>query len=70
MEKLEKMSDSDLAREIDRLNLEQQYARLQASDIQRGKIRAADVLDTAGDIIAIGASSVALAVGIKKLMNK
>ena len=70
IEKLEKMSDSDLAREIDRLNLEQQYLRLQDSNVRRGKIYVSDVLDTAGDIIAIGASTVALAVGIKKLMNK
>lgn len=68
--KLENMSDNDLAREVDRLNLEQQYSRLQASNIQRGKVRAADVLDIAGDVVAIGASAVGIAVGIKKLMNK
>lgn len=68
--KLENMSDNDLAREVDRLNLEQQYSRLQASNIQRGKVRAADVLDVAGDVVAIGASAVGMAVGIKKLMNK
>lgn len=67
--KLESMSDADLIREVDRLNLEQQYSRLQSSDVQRGKVRASDVLDIAGDVVGIGASAVAIAVGIKKLMN-
>ena len=70
IKKLEKMSDSDLAREVDRLNLEQQYSRLQSSNIRRGKTQVSDVLDIAGDVIGIGASAVAIAVGIKKLMNK
>ena len=68
--KLEKMSDSELARQVDRLNLEQQYSRLRDSDIRRGKLRANDVLDVAGDVLAIGASAVTIAVGIKKLMKK
>lgn len=68
--KLEKMSDSELARQVDRLNLEQQYSRLRDSDVRRGKLRANDVLDAAGDILAIGASAVTIAVGIKKLMKK
>lgn len=67
--KLESMSDSDLAREVDRLNLEQQYSRLQNSSIRRGKVRVSDVLDVAGDVVGIGASAVAIAVGIKKLMK-
>ena len=68
--KLEKMSDSELARQVDRLNLEQQYSRLRDSDVRRGKLRANDVLDVAGDVLAIGASAVTIAVGIKQLMKK
>ena len=68
--KLEKMSDSELARQVDRLNLEQLYSRLRDSDVRRGKLRANDVLDVAGDVLAIGASAVTIAVGIKKLMKK
>lgn len=67
--KLESMSDSELAREVERLNLEQQYSRLRSSDVQRGKVHASDVLDIAGDVVGIGASAVAIAVGIKKLMK-
>ena len=67
--KLESMSDADLIQEVDRLNLEQQYSRLKSSDIQRGKVHADDVLDIVGDVVGIGASAVAIAVGIKKLMS-
>lgn len=68
--RLEKMTDAELAKEVDRLNLEQQYSRLSKSKIQRGKTSVNDVLDIAGDIVGIGASAVAIAVGIKKLVNK
>lgn len=68
--KLEKMSDSDLAKTVERLDLERQYTRLKDSDVRRGKARVSDVLDIAGDVIGIGASAVTIAVGIKKLMNK
>ncbi len=68
--RLEKMTDAELAREVDRLNLEQQYSRLSKSKIQRGKTSVNDVLDIAGDVVGIGASAVAIAVGIKKLIHK
>ena len=69
LKKLETMSDSDLAKEVDRLDLEQQYSRLSNSKIRRGKTSVNEVLDIAGDIVGIGASAVAIAVGIKKLMG-
>ena len=69
LKKLETMSDADLAKEVDRLDLEQQYSRLSNSKIRRGKISVNEVLDMAGDIVGIGASAVAIAVGIKKLMG-
>lgn len=68
--RLEKMTDAELAKEVDRLNLEQQYSRLSKSKIQRGKTSVNDVLDIAGDVVGIGASAVAIAVGIKKLIHK
>ena len=69
LKKLETMSDADLAKEIDRLDLEQQYSRLSNSKIRRGKTSVNEVLDIAGDIVGIGASAVAIAIGIKKLMG-
>ena len=68
--KLEKMSDSDLAKTVERLDLERQYTRLKSSDVNRGKVKVEDVLDIAGDVIGIGASAVTIALGIKKLMGK
>ena len=69
LKKLETMSDADLAKEVDRLDLEQQYSRLSNSKIRRGKTSVNEVLDIAGDIVGIGASAVTIAVGIKKLMG-
>ena len=69
LKKLETMSDADLAKEVDRLDLEQQYSRLSNSKIRRGKTSVNEVLDIAGDIVGIGASAVAIAVGIKKLIG-
>ena len=68
--KIEGMSDQDLAKTVERLDLERQYKRLKSSDIQKGKIHVKDVLDVAGDVIGISASAVTIAVSIKKLMNK
>ena len=69
LKKLETMSDADLAKEVDRLDLEQQYSRLNNSKIRRGKTSVNEVLDIAGDIVGIGASAVTIAIGIKKLMG-
>ena len=70
MKKLEKMSDSDLAKTVERLDLERQYTRLKNSDIRKGRVSVREVLDIAGDVVAIGASAVTIAVGIKKVMSK
>lgn len=69
LKNLEKMSDRDLAAKVERLDLERQYSRLRDSDVRRGKIRVNEILDIAGDVVGIGASAVAIAVGIKKLMG-
>ena len=69
LKKLETMSDADLAKEVDRLDLEQQYSRLSNSKIRRGKTSVNEVLDIAGDIVGIGASAVTITIGIKKLMG-
>lgn len=68
--KIEKMSDADLAKIVERMDLERQYTRLKSSDVDRGKVKVGDILDIAGDVIGIGASAVTIAVGIKKLMDK
>ncbi len=68
--KLESMSDADIKRIVDRMDLEQQYANLSQENVSRGKVRVGEVLSIAGDIVTFSASAVGLAVGIKKLMGK
>ena len=68
--KIEEMSDQDLAKTVERLDLERQYKRLNSSNVQKGKTLVKDVLDVAGDVIEISASAVTIAIGIKKLMGK
>lgn len=67
--KLENMNDSDLQKLVNRMDLERQYASLKREHVSRGKTRATEVLSVAGDIVALSASAVGLAVGIKKLMG-
>ena len=65
--KLDNMTDDDLARQVDRLDLERQYSRLKESTISSGKMKATEILSIAGDVAAIGASAATIAVGIQKL---
>lgn len=69
LKKLEKMSDKELAQTVERMDLERQYSRLKDSSIKIGKVRVNDTLDIVGDIVSIGASAVAVAVGIQKLIQ-
>lgn len=67
--KLENMTDSDLQKLVNRMDLERQYSSLKQEHASRGKTRAMEVLSVTGDIVALSASAVGLAVGIKKLMG-
>lgn len=69
LKKLEKMSDKELAQTVERMDLERQYSRLKDSSIKIGKVRVNDTLDIVGDIVSIGASAVAVAIGIQKLIQ-
>lgn len=55
------MSDDDLRRVINRLNLEKQYKNLTAADIETGWDKAADVLDVVGGITGVAASAAIIA---------
>lgn len=65
--KLAKMSDDDLKKVVERMDLEQQYKNIKKESVDRGKINASQVLDIAGDVLAIGASATAIAVAIYNL---
>lgn len=59
-----KMTDQDLQKAVNRMNLEQNYKRLKTGNIQNGHDRVADILDQCGDIMAIGASAASIALAI------
>ena len=67
--KLESMNDNDLRELVNRMDMEQQYASLRKESVSRGKLRTREILDIAGDILAIGASATVIAVQIKKLTD-
>lgn len=64
------MSDKELNKAINRMNLEQRYSSLKADEIDSGKMHVADILELAGGISAIGASAATIAVAIHTLKSK
>lgn len=56
--KAKKYSNDELKKKIERLNLEKQYIQLELEKevVSSGKFEAANVLDTVGSVLAIGAS--------------
>lgn len=51
-----KMTDQELQREVNRMNLERNYKNLKYEDSNAGRMYVSDVLSIAGDVAAIGAS--------------
>ena len=66
---LENMSDEDLRKLVERIELERQYSSLKTETVNRGKVRARDVLSIAGDVVGIAAAAIGIAVAIKKLKD-
>lgn len=67
---LSKMTDQELRDRIDRYNLERQYNDLFAEEsgsVSKGRVYAGKILDVAGEVLAVGSSSLAIALAIKKL---
>ena len=62
-----KMSDEQLRQAVNRMNLERSYKALVGEQISNGKSYAADLLDTVGDVVAIGSSAAAILVAIHAL---
>lgn len=65
--KLESMSDEELRKVVNRMDMEQQYSSLKSESVSRGKVSAGQVLSIAGDVLAVGASATAIAVAIYNL---
>lgn len=51
---LSEMSDAELQRRVNRMNLERQYNSLSTQDVAVGWDKAGDILDIAGDLVMIG----------------
>lgn len=61
------MSDQELQKAVNRMNLERNYKSLKAEQIGAGKRYVADILDDIGDVVAIGASAAAILTAIYAL---
>ena len=62
---LDKMSDQELRDAINRIDMEKQYARLKKESVSRGKVQVSDILNVAGDVLAVGSSAATIALLIK-----
>lgn len=67
---LSSMSDKELRERVNRMDLEQQYSDLKKETVSKGRVNASQVLDTAGSILAVGASATTLALSIYKMTKK
>lgn len=67
--KLESMNDNELRDIVNRMDMEQQYSNLRKESTSRGKATLKNILDIAGDVLAVGASATVIAVQIHKLRN-
>lgn len=61
------MSDKELRDRVNRLNMEQQYARLSTEQMNTGKVNVDKVLAEVGTAVAITNSALAIALAVQKL---
>ena len=61
------MSDSELKEKISRLNLEQQYSNLSASNVTKGRVTVENSLAIAGGVLATTSSVLGIALMVKQL---
>ena len=65
------MSDEQMRKEINRALLERQYNDMFAPQAStKGRETASRILETTGNVLAIGGSALTIALGIGKLMGK
>lgn len=64
---LSQMSDEDLRKKVSRMNLEQNYRNLSGVDKSRGAEITRNILEGIGSVVTVGASAVAIIMGIKTL---
>lgn len=69
-EDISKLSDQELQRRVNRMNLERNYKSLKSENIASGREYASSILSTAGEVFAIGASAASILLAIHSLKNK
>lgn len=67
---LDQMSDDELRKRVNRLNMERQYKSLMSEDVGRGHDRVDRILAIAGGVLAAGASAATIALSIKQFRAK
>ena len=63
------MTDQELQRAINRMNMERQYKALSTENVASGREYASSMLSTAGEVLAIGASAASIMVAIHQLKS-
>lgn len=65
---LSKMTDSDLRKRVNRLNMEQQYSRLASeASVSKGQKYTEQIMGVTGSALTVTSSALAIALAIKKL---
>lgn len=68
--KLSEMSDEDLAKTVERLDLEKTYTSLKSESSKRGKASVGEILSIAGSAVVVTSSAITAAVTIASLIAK
>jgi len=66
---LSEMTDADLQKAINRMNLKKQYKNLSVEEIGAGREYLGDIMETAGDVVAIGAGIASIAMAIHTIKS-
>lgn len=68
--KLSEMSDDDLAKTVERLDLERTYTSLKSESSKRGKASVGEILSIAGSAVVVASSAITAAATIASLIAK
>ena len=69
-EDLSNLSDQELQKRVNRMNLERNYKNLKSENVASGREYAGSILSTAGEVLAIGASAASIALAIHQLRKE
>lgn len=64
------MSNDELRRRIKRMELEQRYEDLKSKDVERGRVEASEILESAGSVARIAASAATIYAVIRSIKKR